>query len=159
MSLRSLIKRLLTRKVYKRGHLFGGADGSLYMGRYALFETRYLSARVHFIAREDRDLHLHDHPWWFLSLVLSGWYLEARPIDINPCFDPQSGLERTEETLRRAGSLAFRRATDRHQIVEVAPSGAWTLFITGPLVQWWGFFTPRGKVYWRDYLGANKAAP
>jgi hypothetical protein len=27
----------------------------------------------------------------------------------------------------------------------------WTLMIYGPIRQWWGFFTPRGKVYWRDY--------
>jgi hypothetical protein len=51
---------------------------------------------------------------------------------------------------RRAGSLALRRARFRHRI-ELTESGAaagqpcWTLVVTGPKVQDWGFFCSRGR--------------
>lgn len=153
----NFLLRLLCRKPYYRGHIVG-ADGSIYMERWALFETRWLRARIHRILREDRDPHMHDHPWNFLSVVLSGWYWEARPATINPCFGSFGDPDREEYTIttRRAGSFALRRATDRHQIVEVSPGGVVTLFITGPLRHWWGFFTPAGKVYWREYTEAGR---
>lgn len=136
---------------YRKGHIYG-PDGSLYMERYVLFETRWLSCRLHHIAREDRDRHMHDHPWWFISAVLGGGYVEARPAAIEPCFD--GDVEYSTQTPRPVGSLAFRRATDRHQITSVMP-GTWSLFIYGPVRQWWGFYTPQGKVYWKDYLGVG----
>lgn len=147
------------RRPYRKGHLFH-ADGSLYMGRYCLFESRWLSARVHHIATADLDRHMHDHPWNFVSLVLRGGYLELRPAEREPCFITVSkprGLvwedeqvERSRMTQRLCGDLAFRRATDRHRIVSVLPH-TWSLFVYGPVLQWWGFYTPQGKIHWRDY--------
>lgn len=139
---------LAIRKPYRKGHIYG-PDGSLYMRRFSLFETRWLSARVHHIAREDNDRHMHDHPWSFASWVLRGSYIERRPMETNPCFVGDSEL--TYATARGTGSVAFRRATDRHLISQVAPD-TWSLFIYGPVRQWWGFYTPEGKVYFADYL-------
>lgn len=136
------------RNVYRKGHIYGN-DGSLYMGRYTLFETDGLSARVHQIARPDHDRHLHDHPWNFASYVLRGGYTEQRPIDVNPCF--QGDSEDCNSTYRAKGSWAWRHATDRHRISDVQPD-TWTLFVYGRLAQWWGFYTPAGKIYWKDYL-------
>ena len=130
-------------------HLYH-ADGSLYMARYWLRPGRggTWAARVHHIATPDEDRHLHDHPWDFVSIVLRGGYKEIRPLGVEPGFDGDE--ERTYLVDRRPGSVAVRRSTDRHRIVSVLPD-TWTLFITGPKRQWWGFYTEFGKVHWRDY--------
>lgn len=131
-------------------HLYH-ADGSLYMARFWLLRTRWFSMRLHHIATADLDRHFHDHPWSFISLVLRGGYREARPATIEPCFlDGSTEIERIIVTSRRAGSIALRRATDRHRVSGVMPE-TWTLVILGPKRQWWGFYTPNGKVHWRDY--------
>lgn len=156
-----LLKWLIARgwlKVYSQGHLYHG-DGSLYMGRWQVFTTRWLSCRLHHIATADLDRHFHDHPWGFVSLVLTGGYHELRPVDVEPCFGDDEGWELAEvaqRCWRGAGSLGLRRATDRHRVQEVLPD-TYTLFFYGPKRQWWGFYTPDGKVYWRDYPSCHAA--
>lgn len=136
------------------------ADGSLYMERFWLRpyseDRQGYAARVHHIATEDYDRDFHDHPWDFLSVVLRGGYLEARPYGTEPDFSGGDGGERCRYIERRAGSIAFRRATDRHRIVAVEPD-TWTLFFTGPKRQWWGFYTPTGKVHWKQYETCHAA--
>lgn len=149
--LADILIRLLARKVYRKGHIYG-TDGSLYMARYGLFETRWLSARVHHIVRPDMDRHMHDHPWAFVSIVLKGSYVECMPMTMDPCFAAEIDREYMRTKTRRAWSIAWRPATARHCIGRVSEGGVWTLFITGPLRQWWGFFTPADKVHWRDYI-------
>jgi len=147
-----LIKMALERP-YRKGHIYH-TDGSLYMGRYALFETKYLSARVHHIATEDKDVVMHDHPWWFVSIVLRGAYTEQRPTNIDPCFYGAS-KEDSHTTVRFSGSMSFRRPTDRH-LIDSVEVDTWTLFIYGPIRQWWGFFTPKGKIYWKDFSDRSR---
>lgn len=148
-----IINRSL-RTPYRKGHIYG-PDGSLYMRRYALFESKWLSARVHHIVREDRDRHMHDHPWTFFSVVLRGGYLERRPVTLERCFN--GGETETYHTAyRKAGSVAIRLPTDRHQISKVEPD-TWSLFVYGRLRQWWGFYTPEGKVHWKDYCDKTGA--
>ena len=136
------------------GHLYH-ADGSLYMGRYQVASAFGFVLRLHHIATADLDRHMHDHPWHFLSLVLTGGYVELRPKAITPCFDGDT--ERADARHRLAGSLAFRRASDRHRIAYVR-ADTWTLFLTWPRIQWWGFYTPKGKVYWKDYPSVHPAS-
>jgi hypothetical protein len=125
------------------------------MGRWKVFETRWLSCRLHELATEDIDRHFHDHPWPFVSIVLTGGYIEARPDSIEPDFT-REGVEIESLTFRRAGNVALRRATDRHQITNVQ-FDTFTLFIYGQKQQWWGFYTPAGKVYWKDYPSCHAA--
>lgn len=142
------------------GHIYNHVDGELYMERFALcsfFGGRF-AMRLHHIVREDRDRHCHDHPWDFFSLVLQNSYVEARPLLQEGLWDgPDNGDETALQekcTFTRRGflSLGFRRALDRHKIVAVEPD-TWTLFITGPYKNQWGFYTPEGKVPYRLYLG------
>lgn len=149
-------------------------DRTLYMGRYWLvpeldpedpsmkpltwrrplgwlLQLFGIAVRIHHIADIDRDLALHDHPWSFISVVLRGSYCETRPVRRSPCFLPEPvGVEDFTYNFRTTGSIAYRRATDRHRIVDVRPD-TWTLFITLKKVQWWGFYTLRGKIYYKDY--------
>lgn len=140
-------------KPFALGHIYG-SDGSLYMGRFALCENRFFAARLHHIAREDRDRHMHDHPWNFWSVLLQGGYIEARPTSETPVLW-ENGAELATLVWRNAWSwslFARRRATDRHIIIHVKPN-TWTLFITFKYCNKWGFYTPAGKIPYREYLG------
>lgn len=134
------------RRPYQHIH---DADRSLYMGRWwVLKESTWFpyAARLHYIARPDRDRHLHDHPYDFRTLILKGGYDE---LDI---FGNTHG--------RYPGTSYARRAQEYHKITEMLgeDGGAWTLFIyrhrkvSNP----WGFLTTVGqsvrKVHWREYL-------
>lgn len=117
-----------------------------------------ISIRIHHIITPDYDRAMHDHPWPFLSRVLRGWYIESRPVDNgHPCFVPGTDHEMSQSTMRQAGSWALRHATDRHRVVDVSDGGAVTLFIHGPKAHWWGFYTPAGKVYYRDFDSVHNA--
>lgn len=132
------------------------ADGTLYMARWWLFQTRWLSARVHHIASADYDRHMHDHPFSFLSILLDGWYVEHRPLTIDPCFGAR-GIESVRVTVRKTGSVAYRSTSDRHLIAQVPVGGVWTLVFLSSRRQWWGFYTPEGKVHWKDYCSVHAA--
>lgn len=138
-------------------HLYH-ADGSPYMLRYWISHDGPLAARLHHICTPDLDRHMHDHPWDFTSVVLRGSYVEARPLARNPVFnadetEPAQLLERT------VGSVAMRRATDRHRIVTVSEGGCWTLVHLGERLDHpWGFYTPAGKVYHYNYASVHAAA-
>lgn len=135
------------------------ADGSLYMGRWWLFRTRWLSARVHHIASPDYDRHMHDHPFSFVSIILRGEYVENRPQKVEPCFIGNGrDWEACTKLLRTTGSVAYRRCTQRHLISWVSDGGAWTLVFMTPKRQWWGFYTPAGKVFWQDYCSVHDAS-
>jgi hypothetical protein len=118
-----------------------------------LLQKLGIAIRVHHIHREDRDRHMHDHPWSFVSVVLRGWYVEAQPMypDEFKTWE-DSGIEMASIDFRRQGSLAYRPVGTRHRIVQVPVDGVVTLFITFRYRQSWGFYTPQGKVPWRDYL-------
>jgi hypothetical protein len=124
----------------------------VYMRRWWLFnpyprsgEKRRLrwcpiSIRVHHILREDRDPHLHDHPWNARTIILRGEYEEER--------------EHGEDFVRIRGDSASLRFGQFHRIYYVDPTqGAVTLFITGRQRGTWGFWVGDRKVPWREYLG------
>lgn len=113
-----------------------------------------IAVRLHHIQSPDRDRVLHDHPWAFVSVVLRGWYIEERSSRIQPNFHGNEN-ELTHVSSRLPLSIGLRWWTARHRISRVSPGGVWTLFITGPMMQWWGFYTPTGKVYYRDYESAH----
>lgn len=131
-------------------------DGEVYMERYWLFnrfdipgrkESRFpWSIQLHKILLEDRDRHPHDHPWWFRTLIMLGWYDEERII--------RSGLGdwRTKRRLR-AGDTASINFDEFHRVSAVSPDGVWTVFITGPYQGTWGFLVDGVKIKYREYLG------
>jgi hypothetical protein len=92
--------------------------------------------RIHHWLGPDDDRAFHDHPWWFITLVLRGSYADY---NYNPA---------TVDQLR-AGSVRFRPALHQHTVVPGA-RGAWTLVLTGPKSRNWGF--------WRGgkFIKANK---
>lgn len=86
------------------------------------------SLRLHHWLGPDDGRAFHDHPWWFLTLVLRGSYT-----DRSPAGDDELGT----------GSVRLRRAVYRHTVVP-GPHGAWTLVLTGRRIRSWGFW-PGGR--------------
>lgn len=144
---------------------------TLKLGKWKKTLAFPISIRVHHIMREDGDRDMHDHPWNARTVILKGHYLEKRmdhaaglwsgPDELGRrAWKPKENL-----LLRRPGSTATLGFGEYHRICEVAPAGAWTLFISGPWKGVWGFWVvgipddmPKGayntgiKVPWREYL-------
>jgi hypothetical protein len=135
-------------------------DGSLYMGRWWLFNPYPAksdgrrrrwgdwlpSIRIHHIVRPDGDRHLHDHPWNARTIILRGWYSEELPETPN--------WRRWHFRSRGyTGRLLFGQF---HRIDEVATGGAWTMFITWGYRGTWGFEVDGNKVPWREYLEVDQ---
>lgn len=119
-------------------------ETEIYLSRLNLLNTPWFSVKVHWIRKPDQDRHLHDHPWSFLSFVLSGHYDEVTPAIFN-------GLATTRT--RRIKWFNFKSAPQSHRISKVARNTI-TLVFTGPKVREWGFITESGWVHWRKYVNA-----
>ena len=132
------------------------ADGSLQEGALKPKAWLPFAVRLHYIERPDLDRAFHDHPSTFVSLVLRGGYAECRPTSATPNW---RGDEEDSYTITRLpGSIALRRFTDRHRIVSVLPNTV-TLVVWFSKRQSWGFYTPAGKVHWREYASVHNVAP
>ena len=154
--------------------------GSTYMERFWLIPYNRLgiAARVHHILRSDEDRHMHDHPWWSVSVILRGGYWEETPHPAGMYWDVHcDGFN--QKRWRGPGSIVFRRATDWHRLelpasgpawlsqsdVTMPPRSCWTLFITGPKRKdgdpahsCWGFLVDGVKVPADVYLGERYIA-
>jgi hypothetical protein len=105
-----------------------------YLIRWTLAALGPLRLHLHCFLSSDPG-HLHDHPWWFISLILAGNYFEQTPSGTKP---------------RRAGSIAFHPPLHRHRVLITGPCVS--LILTGPRVREWGFYTRLcGWVPWFQY--------
>ncbi len=119
-------------------------DGELYMRRHYLHQAPGFTVRYHHIATSDPGRDLHDHPWDFVSLLLSGAYCETTA----------DGAER----IWRAGDVVVRKAEAAHRL-DLLDGPMWTYVTTGPVRRRWGFHTEQGWVHWSRYLAAGVAVP
>jgi len=101
-----------------------------------------IAVRVHEILRSGSARDPHDHPWWYLTIILKGGYMEARYNDDGYI---------TDADWWEPGSILFRRAGSWHRLDLPEHTTAWTLFITGPYRQGWGFNVKGRKVPHREY--------
>lgn len=108
-----------------------------YLHRWAL-NLGIGSIRLHHWIRSDDKRAPHDHPWWFVTLVLKGSYK-----DISHKIAHVGGWkEQNIVDELKAGSIRYRPSWHIHS-VDVAPGGCWTLMITGEKVRRWGFWVER----------------
>lgn len=123
-------------------HIFG-VDG-LYLTRWNLGDVGPARVYLHRFNRGDEDKELHNHPWaWAFSLMLAGGYVEHRLCS--------QGI--VWRRVVRPGAVNVIRANDFHK-VELRGGPAWTLFVTGPKAQSWGFLDPLSREFtpWREFL-------
>jgi len=123
-----------------------GKDGTPYMRRYHLIKNEWLRVYVHEILRSDEDPELHDHPWDFTTILLSGGYSEEVPV--KEFGNWQAG--ETKKILWPRWSIIRHKADDLHRLDIEKP--VWTLFIAGKSRRDWGFLTKSGWKYHRDFL-------
>ena len=94
-----------------------------YAYRWVLILFGY-SIRVHNFIRSDDKRYLHDHGWWFLTMVVRGSYTDVS----------ESGRD-----LIKRWQVRFRKATHAHY-VETPVGGCWTVLVTGRPARNWGFW-------------------
>lgn len=143
-------------------------QGQPYLIRYTLISTRFFRLFLHKILRSDDDRDLHDHPWNFWTFILRGRYREEVPADSPPMFN-EHGKMIVKSKVHGPGSLIRHKAADCHRLdlqlmfkfptergslapVQTEYIPVWTLFLAGPRVRDWGFYTPDGWVQWEEYV-------
>lgn len=145
-------------------HITGDGQEDVYLVRYIVFKSKWGCFYIHRFMRSDAS-DPHDHPWNFFTYIVSGGYEEhffdvSKPVIENGRFE---SFWRKKINVRKAGSLAYRRATDIHRVVipqrfmmkdiQRAPLTACIMF---KRKRHWGFWSEmaKGGVWtdWRDYL-------
>lgn len=129
--------------------VIGGHDDPYLLRWFVIPRNHRFNVYVHKFMRSDDDRALHDHPWWFVSIILRGGYIEHTP-----------GGQR----LRKAPSIAYRKAEHIHRVelftewfdgIGEREVPCWTLILTGPKARHWGFWCPKGFVPWEQFVAVT----
>jgi len=118
--------------------------GEDYMHRYYLFlkDRKWFPFNVtlHKIVKSDDPI-FHDHPWPFITIVLTGGYWEHTPV-----FNSVGKKFAEFQTWRGPGSIIIRRANEFHWLeLDEQRGPATTLFFMGPQQREWGFLVDKTK--------------
>jgi hypothetical protein len=119
------------------------ADGQVYLDRWAVGHDRVGGIMLHRMSAPDPGVDLHDHPWWFLSVVLWGGYTEERA-DTRAAPAMAQLAEHGVPTRRPWGSARTMRLDECHRVVALDRRTCWTLVVKGPRRRPWGFYLPTG---------------
>lgn len=111
-------------------------EGTLHFRRWRLVETKYFRFYVHQIFEFDKDEHLHNHPWNFLSFVLKGGYIEV--------------LSKGKQKLVPRFRFNFHKAADYHRIVWIQKPTI-SLFLAFGKYRTWGYETSEGHISADEY--------
>lgn len=120
---------------------------------------------LHNIGEPDPGQDLHDHPYNFWSVILSGGYDEWVNSKYTAIFDAKQNVRWWKEydwtgplNPPRRGKFITRRRwsvhhmdTDHCHRIGGVDDRTWTLVIRGPRKQEWGFYTPDGWVHEDKY--------
>lgn len=104
---------------------------------YVIPRNRWFNIYLHQILHSDDDRALHDHPWWNVSIILKGSYLEVTGAG--------------KRLMRRRGNVVFRLAKTAHRLEVRDHSSCWSLFLTGSATRIWGFHCPKGWIPWTEF--------
>jgi hypothetical protein len=137
---------MLPRRLFPDRIIAGDDPRDPFLYRWWLIpKNPWFNVYLHRLLRDDDDRALHDHPWWNVSWLLRGGYVEVTP---NRGRIDMLGLGRTDKrTFYGTGALKLRGPKCLHRLERSGLHGeAWSLFITGPVVRQWGFMCPKGWV-------------
>lgn len=145
--LRAIRRRLLQTASSREPNFIIGGREKPYLKRWWIVpRNRFFNIYLHHFLRSDDDRALHDHPWWNVSLLLDGAYVEHT-----------IAAGGVKHAIRYAeGDLKFRSAKAAHR-VEITEGPSWSLFITGPTIRDWGFHCPAGWRRWQDFVSSRDA--
>lgn len=107
------------------------------LGEDELAKALPFNLMIHKICLSDPD-DLHDHPWWYATLILKGGYWEITP---------------EGKYWRGAGHFRMRPPHSLHRLeVPENSQGSWSLFLRGPKLKNWGFVKQGKWIEHRNYL-------
>ena len=118
-----------------------------YLIRWSLWLPLGCSLKLHHIVRPDDDRCSHDHPWWFLRVIVWGGYFEEYG-------DRGQAAHRKPWRPWAPWRVYFCSRRFRHRITELPRGHSWTLVLCGPSNQEWGFFTRQGWMQWKAFVDA-----
>lgn len=110
-----------------------------YLIRYSIFSCPLFAIKIHNILRSDDDC-LHDHPWAFITILLKGAYIEESEHYNGRRFRYYS-----------AGTILYRHKHWIHRLIIDKPVRSLVITFKKKRGGAWGFFTPKGWVFWKDY--------
>jgi hypothetical protein len=132
-----------------------------YLIRWSLWLPFGLSLKLHQIVRHDDDRCKHDHPWWFLRIILWGGYEEEfRNSKRNP---PGSAHGYNRTALRKPWRpwapwrIYYCGLDFEHRITRLLAGPSWSLVLCGPRFREWGFFTRQGWMQWRSFVDESRS--
>lgn len=114
---------------------------------------------LHKFYRGDEDLHLHNHPWSFTSLILTRGYWEETsdeaadiPGGTNRCYTIGPNYEKRSQKWFKPFSVLHRPAIWAHRVILDRPDKpVWTIVKTGVKERSWGFLIEGIQCNWRNY--------
>lgn len=127
-----------------------GQGGCHFVKRWTIESPAGYGLRLHRFYPDVEELTPHDHPWWFITFVLRGDYVDVT------C---REGVEVRRDFIR-APAVRFRGVRHEHRTITSAP-GAWTIVINGADKRTWGFWpTPGRWLAWQEFRdrGLGRAA-
>lgn len=130
-------------KFYKKTIITRG-DGVPYLVRYSLFSCKWFAIKIHNILTSDDDC-LHDHPWAFITFLLSSGYFE---------WFYEEGRSTYWPAWRKRWSILYRPADFRHKLEIDKP--VWTFVITFKRIREWGFWNSKGFTPWFKYISSGR---
>ena len=152
----NLMEKILL-KLFRHTDIVKKVDGKdeLYLRRFFIFSRRWGGIYLHKICRPDDDPDPHNHPWSFITLILSGGYWDESWV-----IGGGTGLFwRKKQPLKYCapGGFYSRKAEHIHRVRLIKKDDgsyrhAWTLVFRGRIRRKWEFITETGPVYWRKYL-------
>jgi hypothetical protein len=116
-------------------------EGEVHFRRYRVLITPWFDIYLHHILKSDQDKDMHDHPFSFKSLILSGAYQEI--CERHPDF---SKLEIKEYLM---GDVVSHCGEDIHKISLLTDS-VWTLVFASKHYRMWGYRFNKDK-HWIDF--------
>lgn len=136
--LRNLVDRL-----FRLEEINGGERCPTYLYRWTILATRWFSVYLHRFVNEDWSLDMHDHPKRFISIGLTGSYVEETPAG--------------ERTYRSPWIRSFP-ATHIHRTRLLDGKPCTTLVIVLRVVRPWGFWHMGQWIHWRAYVDGETAS-
>jgi len=131
----------------------GGLKECPYFYRW-IIDFGAFAIRLHNWLSDDDHRAYHDHPYWFLTIVLKGGYTDVSPVKKLWWDNPLIELETESRDVLRFGAIRFRPADYKHSVQDVIP-GTWTLLVSGAPSRRWGFWKD-GKRWTRDKYFAEQ---
>jgi len=145
----NFLSRLCTLVWRKPDLVVYNPEGLIYLRRWWVVPRNRFGFNIylHHFLSSDEDRALHNHPWkWNISILLSGFYLEHVPVNTD---DWILHKNRDKIVKKRYPFIPiYRNERSIHKIELIDNKPIWTLFITGPVIQEWGFYCPS---FWRHH--------